>query len=176
MQRAWRTIGAAGGIIVLMSVATQAQEFCITCTAPTATYRCVIEKSLPTGGIPLKDLCVATLTREGRHANCRVRGGTVFDCVGPIKRVSDPAAKASTPPSLTSVPGTAVAPARPEQGDAAPRSPDAPPADQGPPRTLEEMARRMGKSSGDGLGKAGTAVEDAAKKSWGCLSTFFKEC
>jgi hypothetical protein len=158
--------------LLLASRPASAQEFCVKCEGPTATYRCVIERSLPSGGMPLKALCITALAREGGHASCRVGGGTVFECVGPIKRVSDPDA-VNAAASLAPVPGTAVAP--PQPGVAAPAQPSKP-ENQGPPRTVEEMARRMGQSSGDGMDKAGTAIEDAAKKSWGCLATFFKEC
>lgn len=64
----------------------------------------------------------------------------------------------------------------------------------GPPKTVEELAKRTAKSSKEGLedagdavvgaakktgetiGEAGSAVGNAAKSTWRCLSTLFSDC
>ncbi len=49
---------------------------------------------------------------------------------------------------------------------------NAEPAPEGPPKTVVDMAKGTGKT----LKKAGDAVENAAKKTWTCLSSFFSDC
>src|SRR5262245_53313675 len=63
------------------------QEYCVACAEPKAVYRCVIEGARPGGQQPLQLLCTVTMAKEGGHASCSVRGGTVFECDGPIRRV-----------------------------------------------------------------------------------------
>ena len=82
----------------------EAQEFCVACTEPTAVYRCVIEGARPGGGQPLQVLCVTIMAKEGKHATCGIKRGTVFDCDGPVKRV--PWSAADLP---VETPGTATA-------------------------------------------------------------------
>lgn len=156
-------------------VGASAQEYCVACTGPVAVYRCAIDQAVPTG-MPLKMLCVSTMAREGGHATCAVRGGTVFDCNGPVKRIDAKAAgqalngPATTAAStMTSQPASGSSDAQPE-GQA--------PAIQvkGPPKTVEELAKRMTKSSGESLGKAGSTIADTTTKAWECLKSFFKAC
>ncbi|MGE0767848.1 MAG: hypothetical protein AB7L90_15400 [Hyphomicrobiaceae bacterium] len=129
--------GAISSIILVASVGTpgeaEAQEYCVTCKSPAALYRCVLERAAPTG-IPLKLLCIKTLARQGGHATCSVRSGTVFDCDAPIRRIDASAAAAklaspsagdlgqqdharvpppTTPPAPILQPGSAPAPERP---------------------------------------------------------------
>src|SRR5262245_10504541 len=65
----------------------EAQEYCVACSEPSAIYRCVIEGAQPRGGQSLQMLCVTTLAKQGGHATCSVKGGTVFECNGAVKRV-----------------------------------------------------------------------------------------
>lgn len=172
---------AAGGSLALAPEAG-AQEYCVACTGPDAVYRCVIEQAVPQG-IPLKMLCIGTLARDGKHATCAVRGGTVFDCNGAIRRIDAKAASqalsqpASPPPAAEKTaappaPGAAGAqplPAQPAQ------KPKAPASDE-PPKTVEELAKRVTKSSGESLDKAGSAISTSTAKAWACLTSLFKSC
>lgn len=187
-----RRSGGCFGVTALLalltpSVPAMSQEYCVACTGPDAVYRCVIEKAVPTG-IPLKKLCVGTLVRQGSHAGCAVRGGTVFDCEGPVRRIdakaaaealSQPPAVAPQGPSARAKPGTGTGPAAsPAVETAAPRpalgSPTAPPQEARP--MAEGPAKHATRSAGEALGKAGDAIGGGTRKVWGCLSSFFASC
>jgi hypothetical protein len=157
---------AAGGT-------AQAQEYCVACAGPDAVYRCVVEASAPPG-LPLKMLCVTTLAKEGGHATCSVRGGTVFDCKGPIRRVSAAAgAVAPAVPTGSPAPVPASTPPAPPPGDSAV---DRKPGPKQPPQTVEQLARDVGQSSGDGLSKAGAAITRTTRKAWDCVTSLFNSC
>jgi hypothetical protein len=194
------TGGAAGfaafSTIVFMTTPAAAQEYCVACTGPNALYRCVLEEARPSG-IPLKSLCVKTLAREGRHIACSVRSGTVFDCDAPIKRIDAVAAaerlKASPaaisrdtgarpPPTIIVTPGApseVEAPAKAaltpsEKPEHASREGRRPPS--GEPETMEALAKNISRSSQNSLNKAGRAIESTTRKTWNCLTSFFKSC
>ena len=144
------------------------------CTEPAALYRCVIDGARPGGKQPLQMLCATAMAKEGGHAACSVKGGTVFDCKGPVKRVSWAAYNESA------VKGSAQEPPK--------QSVQTPPADPSqPPRTVEEMARRANQNTAEQLKKAdedmkesagsfGQKVGDATKKTWRCIASLFTRC
>ena len=153
--------GLSGGGIAL------AQEYCIACTQPNAVYRCVIEDARP-GGQSLTRLCLTALTREGGHANCSVKGGTVFDCNGPVKRV----------PWAAQEPGRVAEPAAPE-----------PPANQAKapaksePKTVVDLAKQANENMQkaneemkEQAQSAGQAIGKATKKTWECMLSLFIRC
>jgi hypothetical protein len=113
--------------------------------------------------------------------------------------VDEPRQPEAVTPALevpaASAPGTSptVPPAPPGAAKGgAPPSPEA--AKEAPPKTVQEIVEKSTKSAGDGISetqksageaaksastaleKAGTAVGDAAKNSWKCLSSFFSNC
>ena len=158
-------LGFAVFVGALMGQA-QAQEYCVACTEPTAVYRCVIEGARPGGGQPLQMLCVTAMAREGRHATCGIKRGTVFDCDGPVKRVPW-----SSTELQVETPGATATADRPE------------PDPNEPPRTLVEMARRANEQSKkanddakESFKSTGEAIGNATKKSWTCLTSLFKDC
>lgn len=180
-----RTSVAAAAVLcgVGLAGAAAAQEYCVACTGPDAVYRCTIDQASPTG-MPLKMLCVSTLAKEGGHATCAVRGGTVFDCNGPIRRIDAKAVGAALPrPPVQAPPaaGAALPPtagadgAKQQAGPPQPPKP-APGPESEPPKTVEELAKRVGKSSGESLGKAGSTISDQTSKAWRCLTSLFKSC
>jgi hypothetical protein len=148
-----------------------AQEYCVSCTQPNAIYRCVIEDARP-GGQSLTRLCLTALTREGGHAACSVKGGTVFDCNGPIKRV----------PWTAQESGRVAEPAASEQpanAAAAGGKSDA----KGEPKTVLDMAKRANENlqkANDGVKEqaqsAGDAIGNASKKTWDCMLSLFSRC
>lgn len=165
-----------------------AQEYCVRCEAPVAVYRCIIQHGSPQG-MTLKSMCVGMMTREGRHAACRIAGGTVFDCDGPKRMIDarvagpllakgepqpavpatlDGATSAAPPPSQKPAVPPAVAADRPAPGQAAASKA----AEDATPKTVEQLAKRAGKSTGDMLGNMG----DGAGKAWRCLASMFKSC
>jgi hypothetical protein len=148
----------------------RAQEYCIACTQPSAVYRCVIEDARP-GGQSLTRLCLTALTRDGGHAHCSIKGGTVFDCNGPVKRV----------PWAAQEPGRVAqpAPAEPQTGQA----PAAKTPAQGEPKTVVDLAKRanenMQKANEEMKEQAqstGQAIGKATKKTWECMWSFFFRC
>ncbi|MEM1371478.1 MAG: hypothetical protein AAGG72_04515, partial [Pseudomonadota bacterium] len=60
----------------------------------------------------------------------------------------------------------------PEQSGAqsAPRQPE------GPPKTVEELAKRATTDTRESLEEATDAVGRVARKTWGCLASLFSDC
>lgn len=149
-QRIGLILGAA---LCALAARAEAQEYCVACTEPAAVYRCIIVDARPGGSQPLQTLCVTTMAKEGRHAACKVKGGTVFDCDGQVKRIPWAASNEMAPANRPA----AQPPADPNQ----------------PPRTIEEMAKRANEKSTE---QPNQNVDDAGKKTWRCISTFFTRC
>jgi len=150
-----------------------AQEFCVACTEPSAQYRCVIEGAQPHGGQPLQMLCITAMAKEGGHATCSIKRGTVFDCNGAVKRVPWVALNAPQPPQPPP-----AAPAQKSEPAAAP---------EGPPQTVVEMAKRANEQTAEQMKKAGENMKEGAKsvgdkigtatkKTWDCMISFFTRC
>ena len=138
-----------------------AQEYCVACTEPPAVYRCVIEGARPGGSQPLQMLCITAMVKEGQHGTCGVKGGTVFDCNGPVKRV----------------PWAAFNDPRPEQEPAkTPPSQSAAKDRNQPPDTVEEMARRANENTAQQAKDLGQTVGDTTKKTWRCIASLFTRC
>jgi len=172
-----RRIGLAFFVLCALMARAEAQEYCVACTGPSALYRCIIDGARPGGSQPLQTLCTTAMTKEGHHAACNVKGGTVFDCTGPVKRV---------PWAAYNEPGPKGA------AKEAPKLPAAEtpaPADDPnqPPRTVEEMAKRANQKTAEQIKKAnedmkdqaetfGDKVGDSTKKTWRCISSLFTRC
>jgi hypothetical protein len=157
------------------ATAAHAQEYCVACTGPNAVYRCIIDGARPGGSQPLQTLCTTAMAKEGQHTTCSLKGGTVFDCNGPTKRVSwaaynDPNAKGP-------------APELPKAQAAQPPTSDP----NQPPATVEEMAKRANQKTAEQLKRAnedvkdkvetlGEKVGDGTKKTWRCIASLFTRC
>jgi hypothetical protein len=158
----------------------KAQEYCVACTEPQAVYRCVIDGAQPGGGQPLQMLCITTLAKQGGHASCGVKRGTVFDCDGAVKRIPWAALNAPQQPE-PALPWAAGQP-KPEPATAAaapaPASgpPPAQPAPDAPPDTVLELAKRANEDTAKQFKKAGESVKDASKKTWDCVASLFTRC
>lgn len=157
------------GIGLLTIEQVQGQEYCVACTDPPAVYRCIIVDAKPGGSQPLQTFCVTAMTKQGRHGRCAVKGGTVFDCDGQVKRV----------------PWSAQGEATAAPGDAGKRA-TAPDPSQ-PPKTVEEMAQRAKEKAASDVKQAnetvsekartlGDNIGDATKKTWRCVASFFTRC
>jgi hypothetical protein len=146
-------------------VSVDAQEYCVACVEPAAVYRCQIANNGPAQTHPLKLACISALAKDGKHASCSVKAVTVLDCDGPVKKVDvlgkPPAAGAA--PSATE-PYVIAAPKPPE------------PDPNAPPRTVEEALRRAAKSTGDSASQTSDTLSKGAKKTWDCVTSFFKSC
>lgn len=181
-----------------------AQEYCVACTGPDAVYRCVVDVGKPQQ-MPLKLLCVSTLARTGGHATCAVRGGTVFDCNGPIRRIGAATPSVGSPSAAGSAVTTAAgAAAIATQGGAAPQrsdtaapkpSPVSAVPTQGPAsaaraspqpsgqrphkqsqQTVEQLAKQAAKSTSNTLKKAGKSIKRSTSKAWNCIASLFNSC
>lgn len=161
-------VGAAVGALIER---VAAQEYCVACTEPAAVYRCVVDGARPGGSQPLQMLCATAMAKEGGHATCGVKGGTVFDCNGPVKRV--PWAAHNLAPKEPSV-ETKAAPVPPKDPNQ-------------PPQTVEEMAKQANQKTVEqikktnenikqGVQSLGEKVGDATKKTWRCISSLFTRC
>ena len=160
-----------------------AQEYCVACTGPNAVYRCVIEGAQPGGSQPLQMMCITAMARQGGHATCGIKRGTVFDCDGAVKRIPWSALSPPAQPQ-PAAPGkqSAVQPA-PTPGPAA--DPKSDPDE--PPKTVLEMAKRANEKTAEQFQKnnetmkeqakaTGDAFAKATKKTWDCLSSLFTRC
>src|SRR6266849_6458247 len=76
-----------GALITLVAGPAAAQEYCVACSEPAGLYRCVVDGAQPRGGQSLQMLCVTAMAKDGWHATCSVKRGTVFDCDGAVKHV-----------------------------------------------------------------------------------------
>jgi hypothetical protein len=172
-----RRIGLAALALCALVVRAEAQEYCVACTGPSAMYRCIIEGARPGGTQPLQTLCVTAMAKEGPHTACSVKGGTVFDCTGPVKRV--PWAAYNDPDKK------GAAPAAPAPQASQPQAPRSDPSQ--PPRTVEEMAKRANQKTAEQLKQAnedakdqmdtlGDKIGDTTKKTWRCISSLFTRC
>jgi len=174
-------IRSALSMLVLCGLgsAVSAQEYCVTCTEPDAKYRCILSgpPSPQAASSRGQLLCITELARSGNHASCAVGATNTGPCKGDLKTVMFPAVPDPSIPPIAEAPAETEAPAAqdlpPVATDAA-SEPQAP--QQGAPKTVEELAKKTVKSSGESLKKAGHAVGGAVKKTWGCLSSFFTNC
>ncbi len=145
--------------IVLWALLTgaAAQEFCVTCSGPDATYRCVIggEATVAARNSRGQFLCITELAKAGGHKSCSAARGQATPCPGETRTVmftvGDPGASPLEP--LPSDGATGMAPLAPV--------PIAPPAPQPlpPPGTQQAQpqratARRYGFSASRQAGRA----------------------
>lgn len=135
-----------------------AQEYCVVCIQPQATYRCVIGDARLAKGEPLQAFCISALAKGGSHGGCRIQPGTVFDCDGPVKKLATP------PPAQDSAKG-AEALDKPKQREA-----------RTPPAAIDQVTRDAARSSGETIEKASDSIGSGARKAWGCVTSFFKSC
>jgi hypothetical protein len=157
--------------------AALAQEYCVVCSEPYGLYRCVIEGAQPRGGQSLQMLCVTTMAKQGGHATCSVKRGTVFECDAAVKRVpwapvgagqpqEGSAAREASPPAAPPPPP----PPRSAPADAAPPAPAA------PPQTVVDLAKQANEQAAEQVKKAGDSVKEATKKTWDCMLSLFTRC
>lgn len=130
-----------------------AAEFCVTCTEPDASYTCEVRGLNPqaAAGMQGQMLCIKSLAAESSHKTCGVNRNTSAACSGPVRVVSAPD-QAAVPPAIALKPSSDTAIA------AVPANTPA------------------GKPSKGPFEAAGQGLTEAAKKSWSCVSSLFKDC
>ena len=161
---AQRSAFAILGVALLAAASARGQEYCVACTDPPAVYRCIIQDAKPGGSQPLQTFCVTAMTKQGRHSKCAIKGGTVFDCDGPVKRVPWSAQGEVLPPS---------------EPDKRASTPDP----NKPPQTVEQMAQRAKEKAASDVNQTtekartlGDNIGDATKKTWRCVTSLFTHC
>jgi hypothetical protein len=162
------------GWVAFSAAPAAAQEMCVTCSGPAATYRCTVEKSekLATFGAAgdriLQLVCAKELARSDRHESCSARREAPAQCLGELREI--PLASVIEAASAAAPKQAPVAPVPP----AAPAAPPVPAADpkDAPPRTMLELAKRTGETSKKQLEKVGTAAE----RTWDCITSLFSRC
>lgn len=158
-RRLWVTAIAACAATALTSIAAAAAAaplYCVTCTEPDVTYMCEVSglAEQAAKGMQGQMLCIKSLAAESGHKTCSVNRTAPVPCSGPLRVVGPPepasnAAEAKPKPAPNVMPGAiAAVPANEPVGTAA----------KGP---LETASR---------------GITDAAKKSWSCVSSLFKDC
>jgi hypothetical protein len=165
-----RIVSGLGLLLALASGTAVAQEYCVACSEPNGLYRCVIDGAQPRGGQSLQLLCVTAMAKEGGHATCSVKRGTVFDCDGPVKRIPWAALDAGPQPQ-PSEPPTSAPPPKP-----APAAAPGPAAPDAPPQTMVNLAKQANEKTTEQMKKAGETVKEATKKTWDCVFSFFTRC
>jgi hypothetical protein len=175
-------------------VAAAGEEYCVTCSGPDASYRCLIGGEAPAASHSSRGqfLCITELAKAGGHSSCSAARGQATPCAGETRTVmyslADPNAapqEVTAPPTPTVQPPASAAPATGQQlapvaiPPGPPGQPYAPPpaeagaAPQTPkPNAVEDLANKTGKAVSD----TGKAVGNAVKKSWDCVASLFGKC
>lgn len=151
--------------------AAAAAEVCVTCSGPPAIYRCTVDEASKVEGYRhakrvLQFVCITELAREGGHQNCRVRRAGPETCFGLERSVS----LAGPLDAIAARAETEVVEEPADEQDQ--RVTEQSGKKSGPPKTVEELARRTADASKKQLEKTG----DAVKKGWGCLTSLFQDC
>jgi hypothetical protein len=185
-----RICAIAAILLCALTISAAAQEFCVTCTGPDATYRCVIGGDATTAARSSRGqfLCITELAQSGHHASCSAARGQATPCPGETRTVMFPAGNDPGVPPLVETPappptpsGGLAPPAAPGQQQAQPQAPhetgpaQVPPAET-QPKTVEELAKKTGEAVTDSANSAGNAVGDAMKKTWNCVTSLFGNC
>jgi hypothetical protein len=189
------TAVAAAVVVLALTTGIKAQEFCVTCSGPSAAYRCLIGGD--TGNAAARSsrgqfLCITELAKAGGHASCSATRGQSTPCPGETRTVmfslADPATTplaTTSPPPLVPVPSSTTPlapgqdlppvalppPAQPAQPTPPVETGTAPPATE-KPNAVEDLANKTGKAVSD----TGKAVGNAVKKSWDCVASLFGDC
>lgn len=165
--------GAALLLVLACNGAFAADDLCVSCAGPAATYRCQVD---PAAGLTqgaadprAQLLCITELAKLGKHETCAVDRAASTACSGPVRIVApvtpypaDPGTAAgAAPPMRPAVQGAAAAN---EQAAINPPSVDgaAKPTDDAPPKTVEELVKKSSLPPPTGLQEAGKTIAKTA--------------
>lgn len=171
------------GLAVVVGTAASAEELCVTCEGPHATYRCQLDADAAVAASGLADprarvLCITEIARQGRHETCAAERVTTATCDGPLRIVAVPAAPIEPAPGTAPAAGNATSPAavaavQPSVAGSVAPVPVTPgpitpgqaearsPADA-PPRTVQELMAKSGVEAPAGLQQAGKSFASTA--------------
>jgi len=172
------------GISALLgSAAANATELCVKCTAPDASYACVVNgTSSTTIDMVAKVYCITALAKAGAHESCAVDRTMTAPCPGERKELPVPAMldgqapedqpQGNPPPGLAKAGEGAAATTPPEQhapvtqanpAEAPHDQVNGAPANEPPPKTVQEMVEKGAKTAGAGLSDTQKSAGEAAK-------------
>lgn len=201
-HRALCVLAALAPALAGTAGAASALDLCVTCAGPEAHYNCRLD--LPAANprdLRLQLMCISQIATQGGHDSCAVDSPQPTSCQGILKTVAapdavdvPPAVEATESATVAKAPNTAAAAKQPvEMKSAAPaETVIAKPAK--PPKTVQEIVEKGAATSAKGLEtaggavkgatqsagnmfqKAGSAVSNAAKKTWECVTTLFGNC
>ena len=183
MRACYKIQLSIGFSALLASAAANATELCVKCSAPEASYACVIDgASNATMDTVAKLYCITALAKSGAHESCSVDRAATAPCPGERKELPAPAAlggeAAEDQPQPVAPPGQAkagdsaavtapqepLAPATQANPAEAPHDQAAtPPQSEPPPKTVQEMVEKSAKNAGAGLSDTQKSAGDAAK-------------
>lgn len=140
---------------LLMASNCSSAEYCISCSAPVATYRCIpsnqtVLKSLDVDPKTVGSLCAKVLQKLEKHAHCEwQQSKSMTSCQGPVKVVGlDDLERAFGGNDRTTT-------------------------------RIPSLAERISK----GIGEAGRTAEEKARNTgvefqryWHCMTSLFSEC
>lgn len=165
-----RDLVIAALLLVSAAGPAAASEYCVVCYTPDARYRCMTSDGRDGQGTDQRAWmqCISQLAKAGGHESCSIDGASTAPCLGVVKPIDmatiDGAPEGQGLPAPP--PRTTTAPQPAPYGEPEVRPADAPaPAEPG---IIEK--------SKESIENAGSAVGNAAKKSWDCMSSLFKKC
>ncbi len=180
---------SAAMALAITTSALEAGEFCVSCTAPQASYRCTFSgDGSPSQSPGLQLTCISELAKQGRHESCTIERNRTSPCDASAKVFAAPEAfanpasadaKPAEPAAAPEVPqkkaGPETAPPADHAADPSAAPDEKPaantPADDKPaPRTVKEIVDKSAADSKENAGKAGAAIEGAAKSAGSAVS------
>ena len=163
-------IGFAVAALAFSGQSAAALDFCITCTAPDAHYLCRMDTpSANARDLRLQLLCISQLAEIGSHATCSIDNPRPQTCNGVLRVVEAPQ-DITAPPAAVAQP----APAPAEPAKAATETVITKEVSE--PTTPAPASNPAPAKTGGVMEQTGSAISQAAKKTWKCLSTLFGDC
>jgi hypothetical protein len=162
-------------------------EYCVTCTSPDTSYRCVVEIG-PDATVPAargRLLCITKLAHSGDHESCSVGRKKQGPCPGKPKTVRVTRADGEALAPIGEAPQATPRAGQPAAAEGA-RLPAKPP-DQREPQTVKDLAEQTLKASGKSSKQTGKAASDTAtstekaignaiSRTWRCVNSLFSDC
>lgn len=174
----WILVGVA---VATGFLAATASEYCVVCSGPEAHYRCLTNDGREGVGADQRVWlqCIEQLAKGGGHESCSIDRAMTAPCSGITKTIdASNVGEQQASPVASEAPKDSVQP-----GPSVPANGGEPVAQPPPgkdagvaPEPAEPAAPGVMEKSKESLDKAGSAIGDAAKKSWDCMSSLFKKC
>ena len=151
------------------------QGLCVSCSGPDAEYVCEVasEDGKVIAQQATQLYCITRLAKDGAHQSCVVRRDQQAACTGIEKRYSYDAAVLG--PLLSPEPKTDPVANPPNENKTVAKKTE--------PKTVVEAGERAVDASKQGIKTLGSTVKDgadktknAAKSTWQCLTSLFKDC